>query len=135
MYCHQHIKSHKNHKSHTVITQLFNLIQAEGEPSVSLVKTNKQKITIPANNKVSVKFRIERSCLDQSIPVAFEPIGSDTHQDLHVMPSVLRLPKGTSSSIKISIINNLSMMLNLPENITGSCISETVSNTIRESSS
>ena len=38
--------------------------------------------------------------------MAFEPISSDTHQDLHVMPSVLRLPKGTSSSIKISIINN-----------------------------
>ena len=93
-------------KSHTVITQLVNLIQAEREPSVSLVKTTKQKITIPANNKVSVKCRIERNYLDQSIPVAFEPISSDTHQDLHVMPSVLRLPKGTSSSIKISIINN-----------------------------
>ena len=95
-------------KSHTVITQLVNLIQAEREPSVSLVKTTKQKITIPANNKVSVKCRIERNYLDQSIPVAFEPISSDTHQDLHVMPSVLRLPKGTSSSIKISIINRSS---------------------------
>ena len=81
-------------KSHTVITQLVNLIQAEREPSVSLVKTTKQKITIPANNKVSVKCRIERNYLDQSIPVAFEPISSDTHQDLHVMPSVLRLPNG-----------------------------------------
>ena len=40
--------------------------------------------------------------------MAFEPISSDTHQDSHVMPSVLRLPKGTSSSIKIPIVNSSS---------------------------
>ena len=75
-------------KIHTVITQLVNLMQAEREPSVSFVKLTKQKITITANNKVSVKCCIERNYLDRSIPVAFEPISSDTHQDLHVMPSV-----------------------------------------------
>ena len=82
---------------HTVITELVNLIQTEREPSISLVKTAKQKITIPANNKVSIKCHGKRNYLDQSMPVAFKPISRDTHQDLHVMPSVLRLPKGASS--------------------------------------
>ena len=40
--------------------------------------------------------------------MAFEPSSSDTHQDLHVMPSLLRLPKWTSSSVKVPIINNSS---------------------------
>ena len=40
--------------------------------------------------------------------MAFEPISSDTHQDLRVMPSILRLLKGASSSTKIPIINNSS---------------------------
>ena len=56
-------------KSHTVITQLVTLIQAERETFVSSVNTAKQKITIPVNNKVSGKCRIERNYLDQSIPV------------------------------------------------------------------
>ena len=67
------------------------------EPSISLVKTTKQKITIPANNKVSIKCSIERNYLDQSIPVVFEPIVGATHQELHVMPSLLRLTEGASS--------------------------------------
>ena len=82
--------------SHTVIAELINFIQAEREPSISLVETAKQKITIPANNKVSIKCRSKRNYLDQSMPVAFKPISRDTHQDLHVMPAVLRLPKGAS---------------------------------------
>ena len=84
------------------------MIQAEKNPSVSIVKTAKQKIIIPANNKVSVKCRIERNYLEQSIPVAFEPVISDSHQDLHILPSVLTLPKGTTASVKIPIINNSS---------------------------
>ena len=40
--------------------------------------------------------------------MTFEPISNDTNQDVHVIPSFLRLPKGASSSIKIPIINNSS---------------------------
>lgn len=38
----------------------------------------------------------------------YEPISNHTNQDLHVIPSFLRLPKGDSSSIKVPIINNSS---------------------------
>ena len=107
-------------RSHNVITQLVNLIQAERDPSVYLVKTTKQKITIPANNEISIKCRIERNYFDQSIPVAFEPVSSDFHQDLHVMPSVLTLPKGATSAIKIPIINNFSHDVNIqPKTVLG----------------
>ena len=40
--------------------------------------------------------------------MTFEPISNDTNQDVHVIPSFLRLPKGASSSIKVPIINNSS---------------------------
>ena len=63
-----------------------------------------QSQTQTQTTKVNKKCRTERNHLDRSTPVAFELDYKDVYQQLAPLTTVLTIPKGAHSSIKVPTV-------------------------------
>ena len=87
-----------NHSSE-VLRPLVHLLQFQKEPSISLVKSPKQRIIIPAGTICHIKCSIDRSIIGLRIPVTFEPDDAEIWEDIVPLQSTAMMKKGIQTHI------------------------------------